>query len=450
MPARAASRGIQADRARAASTAPTRPSSRGAAPSTSASRSPPSPSCSRPGPTSCAAGSASSATSWSTSSRTPTSPRSSSSSCSAGRPTGPTTSWSSATTTSRSTASAAPASPPSPSSTRGSRGRPPTTRTAAPPGPPPRLRIEQNFRSVGNVLTAANRLIASNETRFEPDKRLRDRSRGRRPGRARRLRRRRRTRRSRSSTPSRRLAGEGTGRRWTDVAVLYRKHKHREAIVARLRDEDIPYTVVGGLSPVRDAGDPRPRAGAAGDRRPARRRRARPDDDRRPVAARRARDPARHAGRRSSIERTCSRPSRRSSTSGQVEVDVGRRAARGRDAEPRARSTPRRARARSCASSSGALDELNPLTWREGPLTILERYLERTGPGPRPDRRRHARVEADGRQHRELHALRGGLAGGATRAGRWPGSSTTSTRTRRPAASCRRASSCPRTSTASG
>ena len=36
----------------------------------------------------------------------------------------------------------------------------------------------------------------------------------------------------------------GAGR---DVAVLYRKHKHREAIVARLRDEDIPYTVVGGL-----------------------------------------------------------------------------------------------------------------------------------------------------------------------------------------------------------
>ena len=35
---------------------------------------------------------------------------------------------------------------------------------------------------------------------------------------------------------------------WSDAAVLYRKHKHREAIVARLRDEDIPYTVVGGLS----------------------------------------------------------------------------------------------------------------------------------------------------------------------------------------------------------
>jgi len=43
---------------------------------------------------------------------------------------------------------------------------------ATPPGPPPRLRIEQNFRSVGHVLTVANGLIGHNETRFEPDKRL--------------------------------------------------------------------------------------------------------------------------------------------------------------------------------------------------------------------------------------------------------------------------------------
>ena len=78
-------------------------------------------------------------------------------------------------------------------------------------------------------------------------------------------------------------------------------------------------------------------------------------------------------------------------------------------------------RAKLRAARSGALDELNPLTLREGPLTILERFLERTGHGARPHRRRHARVEADGRQHRELHALRGRLAGGATRAGRWPG-----------------------------
>ena len=43
---------------------------------------------------------------------------------------------------------------------------------AWPPGPPHRLKIEHNFRSVRNVLTAANRLIGNNETRFEPDKRL--------------------------------------------------------------------------------------------------------------------------------------------------------------------------------------------------------------------------------------------------------------------------------------
>ena len=47
---------------------------------------------------------------------------------------------------------------------------------------------------------------------------------------------------------SARAGDDGTARGWPDVAVLYRKHKHREAIVARLRDEDIPYTVVGGLS----------------------------------------------------------------------------------------------------------------------------------------------------------------------------------------------------------
>ena len=41
-----------------------------------------------------------------------------------------------------------------------------------PPGPPPRLRIEQNFRSVPQVLSVANRLIAHNLQRQEPDKRL--------------------------------------------------------------------------------------------------------------------------------------------------------------------------------------------------------------------------------------------------------------------------------------
>ncbi len=34
-------------------------------------------------------------------------------------------------------------------------------------------------------------------------------------------------------------------RRWSDIAVLYRKHRHRELIVDRLRKQDIPYVVVG-------------------------------------------------------------------------------------------------------------------------------------------------------------------------------------------------------------
>ncbi len=218
---------------------------------------------------------------------------------------------------------------------------------APPPGPPPRLRIEQNFRSVRHVLTAANRLIGDNETRFEPDKRLddrRDRTASRSSSSSAPAPR---TRRSRSSTPSRRWRARGPADGWTDVAVLYRKHKHREAIVARLRDEDIPYTVVGGLSPVRDARDPRPRAGAAGDRRPARRRRARPDDDRRPVAARCARDPARHAGWRRFDRRHLRRRDPRASSSGPSTDGTGA-------TETPTTSTPRRRPAPSCAGCCGA------------------------------------------------------------------------------------------------
>jgi superfamily I DNA/RNA helicase/RecB family exonuclease len=35
-------------------------------------------------------------------------------------------------------------------------------------------------------------------------------------------------------------------RRWSDIAVLYRKHRHRDLIVERLRKQGIPYVVVGG------------------------------------------------------------------------------------------------------------------------------------------------------------------------------------------------------------
>src|SRR5205823_12418336 len=40
------------------------------------------------------------------------------------------------------------------------------------PGPPPWLRLEENFRSIDHVLTAANRLIERNQLRYEPDKTL--------------------------------------------------------------------------------------------------------------------------------------------------------------------------------------------------------------------------------------------------------------------------------------
>jgi len=47
-------------------------------------------------------------------------------------------------------------------------------------------------------------------------------------------------------------------RRWSDIAVLYRKHRHRDLIVDRLRKQDIPYMVIGGtglfdVPEVRDA-----------------------------------------------------------------------------------------------------------------------------------------------------------------------------------------------------
>src|SRR4051794_10191987 len=47
-------------------------------------------------------------------------------------------------------------------------------------------------------------------------------------------------------------------RRWSDIAVLYRKHRHRDLIVDRLRKQDIPNVVVGGtglfdVPDVRDA-----------------------------------------------------------------------------------------------------------------------------------------------------------------------------------------------------
>jgi DNA helicase-2/ATP-dependent DNA helicase PcrA len=252
--------------------------------------------------------------------------------------------------------------------------------TARPPGPPPRLRIEQNFRSVGHVLTGANRLIARNETRFEPDKRLvTDRPDG---------------------DPIELLvcAGpedeavaivdaitalvgqgdrSGTGRRWTDVAVLYRKHRHREPIVARLRDEEIPYTVVGGLSlfetpEIRDLEQ-------------AMRAITDPHDDVALVRMMTA-GPWRldaleilRVSRMAKFDRAHLLETVKAIVeSGRVEVD--RVPGTHEEAEPATAEVDAPAGTRAkLRQLLGALDELNPLTFREGPHTILERYLERTG-----------------------------------------------------------------------
>jgi superfamily I DNA/RNA helicase/RecB family exonuclease len=233
------------------------------------------------------------------------------------------------------------------------------------PGPPPRLRIEQNFRSLGHVLAAANRLIGRNKTRFEPDKRLR-------------------TQRGLGEKVVLVVCGGpddeavaivdairlrlGESPKWSDAAILYRKHKHREAIVARLRDEDIPYTVVGGLSlfatpEIRDLEQ-------------ALRAIADPHDD---VALTRMMT----AGpwRLDAIEilhiSRAARFDKRHLIDVVQEVVASGTSTDPEEAEKTVPAEPStRARLRRLLN---AIEELQPQTWREGPFTILERYLELTG-----------------------------------------------------------------------
>jgi DNA helicase-2/ATP-dependent DNA helicase PcrA len=247
---------------------------------------------------------------------------------------------------------------------------------APPPGPPRRFRIEQNFRSVGNVLVGANRLIAHNATRFEPDKELRT------DGPA--------------GDPIKllicagpedeavaivdtiiALAGPRSVRGWGDVAILYRKHKHREAVVARLRDEDIPYTVVGGLS-LFETSEIR-------DLEQGLRTIADPHDDVALVRMMSA-GPWRldaleilQITRMAKIERGhLLETAAGIVASGKVEVDIVEDEV-GAAAEATAEIDARAGMRAKLRQLLVALDQLNPLTFREGPFTILERYLERTG-----------------------------------------------------------------------
>ena len=279
---------------------------------------------------------------------------------------------------------------------------------------PTRMRLEENFRSTEQVLAVANRLIQANQTRYEPDKRLIA------------------TKGSGATveliicaTPEDEAAAvvdvikaemDGDGgvrpiRRPKDFAVLYRKHRHREAIVARLRDEGIPYTVAGGLSLFA--------APEIRDLEQSLRTIADPQQDVAVVRMLTA-GPWRldaieilHLSRTARYDRThIVDVIRNVVASGALEVDRvdaipidnpaapddngtdDNQPATGPALQPKPddirADTPGRTRNAQRVDVSpltraklrrllDTLDELTPMTWREGPLNVLERFVERTG-----------------------------------------------------------------------
>jgi DNA helicase-2/ATP-dependent DNA helicase PcrA len=118
------------------------------------------------------------------------------------------------------------------------------------------LPLLENRRSSANILAAANALIEHNEVRLKAGQPLRPTKEAGVPVEliyardeadeadivVERL------RSAFDSLPARLPTSGGADRpkRWSDLAVLYRRHRHREAIAERLRRADIPYTVVGG------------------------------------------------------------------------------------------------------------------------------------------------------------------------------------------------------------
>ena len=124
-------------------------------------------------------------------------------------------------------------------------GQAPTWDAGRPSQAVEKVSLLENRRSVGHVLTAANRLIANNHARLKVDQPLLPT-------------------RDKGATVEVVVAADEQDeadaiveriretyealpepRSWSDIAVLYRRHAHREHIVERLRRSGIPYVVVG-------------------------------------------------------------------------------------------------------------------------------------------------------------------------------------------------------------
>ena len=323
-------------------------------------------------------------------------------------------------------------------------GEPPAWAPERAPTPVTALPLLENRRSSANILSAANTLIEHNPVRLKAGQPLRP---TKEPGApveivfardeadeadviVERL------RSAFEALPARLPNPDGTDRpkRWSDLAVLYRRHRHRDAIVERLRRADIPFTVVGGVGlfaqpEIRDL-----EAALRVSREPRRLGGLHPAPDRRALAVRRARDPAPRPrrglgppagvrGRSGDRHRSRAAAVRRWTTDASTPVEPARQRTATR------RGPPGQAGPALRRSSS----DLVPRGTRDGPFTILEEYLVRTRllRTCSPSRRRGA---ADPPLGRPAHALRRRLAGASTRRQACSTSSPTSTSSRRPAA----------------
>lgn len=125
-------------------------------------------------------------------------------------------------------------------------GQPPAWASDRPATRVARLPLLENRRSSEHILRGANRLIAHNEDRLKKNERLHGIHGDGEPVEV-------------VYAPDEAAEADaiveriGTAfdalpqpKRWSDVAVLYRRHRHREAIVERLRRAGIPYVLVGG------------------------------------------------------------------------------------------------------------------------------------------------------------------------------------------------------------